>query len=121
MKCLLVRAFAVFGTSCFWTFPHLAGAQLFTEVDPGLPAMSRPAIVWGDYDGDGDLDVLVAGPGRQDTSVTTIYKSNAGTFSDSGVIVVPLQFAAAAWGDFDGDGDLDLAMTGLTTNGVPTT
>ena len=96
-------------------------AQLFTEINSGLPAMSRPCVVWGDYDGDGDLDVLVAGPGRQDVSVTTIYKNNGGIFTESGVAVLGLQFAAAAWGDFDGDGDLDLAMIGLTTAQIPTT
>jgi FG-GAP-like repeat/Fibronectin type III domain len=96
-------------------------AQLFTETNPGLPAMSRPCIVWGDFDGDGDMDVLVAGPGRQDVSVTTLYRNNHGTFSDSGIVVLGLQFAGAAWGDFDGDGDLDLAMIGLTTAQVPTT
>lgn len=103
------------------TLQGLAAAQLFTEINPGLPAMSRPCVVWGDYDGDGNLDVLVAGPGKQDASVTTIYKNTAGTFTDSGIVVLPLQFAAAAWGDFDGDGDLDLAMIGLTTAQVPTT
>src|ERR1041385_2109411 len=98
-----------------------ATAQLFTEINPGLPAMSRPCVIWGDYDGDGDLDVLVAGPGKRDVSVTTIYNNSGGNFTDSGIVVVPLQFAAAAWGDFDGDGDLDLAMTGLTTALIPTT
>jgi uncharacterized protein (DUF2141 family) len=106
---------------CAVVLSDKAVAQLFTEVNPGLPAMSRPCVVWGDYDGDGDLDVLVAGPGRQDVSVTTIYNNNGGTFTDSGVVVFPLQFATAAWGDFDGDGDLDLAMIGLSTAQVPTT
>jgi hypothetical protein len=41
--------------------PGTTAAQQFTEVDPGLPAPPRPCVVFGDYDGDGDLDVLVAG------------------------------------------------------------
>src|SRR3954468_13279840 len=112
--------FALAGVAWLLTVRSLT-AQLFTEIDPGLPPMSRPCVVWGDYDGDGDLDVLVAGPGKRDVSVTTIYKNTDGLFTDSGIVVAPLQFATAAWGDFDGDGDLDLAMTGLTTAQAPTT
>jgi hypothetical protein len=108
-------------TVAFLNSAASATAQLFTEVNPGLAAMARPCVAWGDFDGDGDLDVLVAGPGKQDASVTILYRNTNGSFADSGIVVPPLQFAAAAWGDFDGDGDLDLAMTGLTTAGVPTT
>jgi len=117
---VLSSLFALLAAVAMLMAPGRAAAQLFTEINPGLPAMSRPCVVWGDYDGDGDLDVLVAGPGRQDVSVTSIYKNTGGSFTDSGIVVLPLQFAAAAWGDFDGDGDLDLAMIGLTTAQVPT-
>jgi hypothetical protein len=113
--------FMLLNTVAMLVLPGAAVAQLFTEIDPGLPAMARPCVVWGDYDGDGDLDVLVAGPGSQDASVTTLYSNSGGSFTDSGIVLLPLQFAAAAWGDYDGDGDLDLAMIGLTTAQVPTT
>ena len=93
----------------------------FTEVLPGLPKSANPCVIWGDYDGDGDLDVLVAGVGKQDVAFTTIYNNTAGVFTNSGIVLLGLSRATAAWGDFDGDGDLDLAMTGLTSAGVPTT
>src|SRR6185503_8185434 len=91
-----------------------AAAQ-FTEVAPGLPKSANPCVVWGDYDGDGDLDVLVAGSGKQDVAYATIYNNTGGVFTNSGIVLLGLSRATAAWGDFDGDGDLDLAMTGLTT------
>jgi len=93
----------------------------FTEIDPGLPKSANPCVVWGDYDNDGDLDVLVAGAGKQDVAFTTIYNNMGGVFTNSGIVLLGLSRATAAWGDFDGDGDLDLAMTGLTTAGIPTT
>src|ERR1700675_1832680 len=98
-----------------------AVAQQFTEIDPGLSKPPQPCVVWGDYDGDGDLDVLVAGLGSHDIPFTTIYKNTGGNLTDSGIVLPGLARATAAWGDFDGDGDLDLAMTGLNSSGIPTT
>ena len=98
-----------------------ARAQAFTEVHTGLAAPPFPCVAWGDFDGDGDLDVLVAGLGKQDIAFTTLYRNSGGTFTDSGISLLGLSRASAAWGDFDGDGDLDLAMTGLTSAGVTTT
>jgi hypothetical protein len=49
-----------------------AGAQQFTEVDPHLPKYLQPCVAWGDYDGDGKLDVLVAGLGSHDIATTEI-------------------------------------------------
>jgi len=99
----------------------IPAAAQFVEVNPGLPKYPNPCVVWGDYDGDGDLDVLVAGLGKQDVAFTAIYNNTSGVFTNSGIVLLGLSRATAAWGDFDGDGDLDLAMTGLTTAGVPTT
>ena len=98
-----------------------SAAQLFTEIDPGVAQPPFPCVAWGDYDGDGDLDLLVAGLGSHDIAFANLYRNTGGTFANSGAVLLGLSRASAAWGDFDGDGDLDLAMTGLTTAGVPTT
>src|SRR5205809_3870165 len=90
-----------------------AVAQQFTEINPSLAKPPQPCVVWGDYDGDGDLDVLVAGLGSHDIPFTILYRNTGGTFADSGIVLPGLSRATAAWGDYDGDGDLDLAMTGL--------
>jgi hypothetical protein len=97
-----------------------AAGQLFTEIDPGLAKPPNPCVIWGDYDSDGDLDVLVAGVGKQDVAFTTIYNNAGGVFTNSGINLSGLSRASAAWGDYDNDGDLDLAITGLTTAGVAT-
>ena len=102
--------------------PCGAEAQQFTEQDPGLPKSANPCVVWGDYNGDGTLDLLVAGVGKQDVAFATLYNNaGAGVFTNSGISLLGLSRATAAWGDFDNDGDLDLAMTGLTSAQVATT
>jgi hypothetical protein len=118
---ILTFILALLGPMCVLMSPGRALAQLFTEIAPGLPTSAQPCVVWGDYDGDGDLDVLVAGLGKHDIPFTMIYKNSGGTFTNSGIVLMGLSRATAAWGDFDGDGDLDLAITGLDINGVTTT
>jgi hypothetical protein len=79
---------------------------------------------WGDYDGDGDMDVLVAG-NIQETdgtfvTVLRVYRNDGGTFTattlpppDPGVPGAWwLDFHAATWADYDSDGHVDLLVTG---------
>lgn len=79
---------------------------------------------WADYDGDGDMDVLVAGNIQEtdETFVTVmrVYRNDAGTFTattlpppDPGVPGAWwLDFHAATWADYDSDGRVDILVTG---------
>lgn len=75
---------------------------------------------WGDYDADGDLDVLVAGnivdAGGTASTVLRVYRQDGGSFSESTLIDAPnadwLDIHAATWADYDSDGDVDLLVTG---------
>ncbi len=89
----------------------------FTEVtSTGLDAVQNGSIAWGDMDNDGDLDVLLTGDDSSD-DVARVYRNNGDdTFSDSGTLLTGVQHSAAAWGDYDNDGDLDILLTGLDIN-----
>ena len=94
------------------TFEVTAAFGTYTMVDPGVPAVSEGAVDWGDYDGDGDLDLCVVG--ESDTQdVAAVYRNDGGTFQDLGAGLPGVRRAAARWGDYDNDGDLDLALMGL--------
>jgi Tol biopolymer transport system component len=72
---------------------------------------------WGDYDNDGDLDLLVVTGNREtppDAS-NVLYRNNGdGTFTDvtgSAGLTFIGDCVATAWADADNDGDLDVYIT----------
>ena len=68
---------------------------------------------WGDYDGDGDLDLYVANV----VAANKLY-SNDGDGTFTGASAAPVNDAndgvSTSWGDYDNDGDLDLYLTNFT-------
>ena len=106
----------------FWATPVLAQLQ-FTDITSAAgvanslsnaPRVATSAA-WGDYDGDGDLDLYVtnwASSAAVNASVNRLYRNNGnGTFSDVAGQAGVADFRNsidAAWIDYDDDGDLDL-------------
>ncbi|MBT7099158.1 VCBS repeat-containing protein, partial [Candidatus Poribacteria bacterium] len=99
---------------------HNNGDGSFTDstVASGLSAATRRglAVVFGDYDGDGDADLYVA----NDADPNLLYENDgAGTFDEVGLLA-GVGFSedgetengmGADFGDYDNDGDLDLVVT----------
>ncbi|RLD81431.1 MAG: hypothetical protein DRJ10_06225, partial [Bacteroidetes bacterium] len=75
-------------------------------------------VAWGDYDNDGNLDLLLAGESAEG-KVTKIYRNNGDeTFTEqTGIVLSGFYKCAVAWSDYNNDGDLDFYISGNTDIG----
>ena len=91
----------------------------FTLLDnAGLKGIQYGSCSWGDYDNDGDPDILLAGfrPGYY--PVTIIYRNDNGVFTeDKSSTLTGIGYTSVAWGDYDNNGSLDLSINGISADG----
>ncbi|MBC7694819.1 MAG: T9SS type A sorting domain-containing protein [Burkholderiales bacterium] len=77
-----------------------------------LPGMTRGSAKWGDYDQDGDLDILLMGQDAAGTWNWYIFRNDPGGFNQQFNHIDYINFGDGEWGDFDNDGDLDVILSG---------
>ena len=93
------------------------GVVGYVDIGAGLPAFGWAETAWGDWDGDGDLDLIFIGK-VDNVATTELYRNDDGIFTlvvdGGGRSALPgVSLGAVAWGDCDGDGDLDVLIAGL--------
>jgi photosystem II stability/assembly factor-like uncharacterized protein len=103
------------------------GGAFFAEDILDSLSIEHGEAQWGDYDGDGDLDVLVVGnirelDGTYTPAALRIYRNDAETYVAFEVIPSPaadgwFDLTAATWADYDSDGDVDILLTGTYNSG----
>lgn len=117
--------------------PLLWEEMFLFNIDP----LQYGAGGWGDFDGDGDFDLIYTGSTEDfDEAIpfTEMYINMGETFRElpdasgepilvSGIDYIPVPFvdlfdipvwrSAVAWGDVNSDGRLDVVFTGLTRTG----
>ncbi len=91
-------------------FTHRVGCAVFV-VENGL--FSNDAA-WGDYDDDGDLDLLFSGQAGSNWQAKVFRNDGLDVFVDTSSDLLGLSQGSASWGDIDNDGDLDIMLTGIT-------
>lgn len=85
-----------------------------------LPGVCDGVLAWGDVDGDGGLELAVAGWDGAGP-VARIYDRVEGTFTARDQALAALTCPALAFGDLDGDGFDELVVAGRTGDGEPVT
>jgi photosystem II stability/assembly factor-like uncharacterized protein len=82
--------------------------------------VDQGTVDWGDADGDGDLDLLVAGIVNENDAFETVlrvYVNTGAGYTESTILQGFgadgwFGLTAAAWADYDSDGDVDILLTG---------
>jgi len=93
---------------------------IFSEMDFGIPGVYDGSVDWGDFDADGDLDILITG-NAGDMPYTAVYRYENGRYQKLAQSLVQLWESEAKWGDLNNDGNLDFFISGADNNGYPVT
>ncbi len=95
------------------TLTELSETDLGSKIPGGMRALS-----FGDFDNDGDLDILVSGEYEMGMPigkcVTKIYRNDNGKFVEYPTNLVGVDSKNVGWIDIDHDGDLDIYVFGLS-------
>ena len=84
----------------------------FSAQIPFTVGTTPVSVAVGDFNGDGKLDVVTANSNNGNGTLTVLSGNGSGGFSAPHSIPLGGTPTALAVGDFDGDGNLDIAVTG---------
>jgi hypothetical protein len=92
-----------------------SGGWIFSETDSVFAPTEHAQSAWADYDGDGDLDLLLVNisPTMEDGFIRRYRNDGNGAFTGEDVLgSLSIEHGEVQWGDYDGDGDLDILVAG---------
>ena len=76
------------------------------------------SVAWGDYDNDGDADLLATGLDAKGEPTIKLFSNDELTFIEQTIPFSPVAYGDAQFVDIDGDYDLDVALTGMKVGGA---
>lgn len=124
---LIVHIAPLTGEGFIRRFRNDGGGIFVGEDILGTLTVEHGEAQWGDYDDDGDLDILVAGNIKEidDTynTVLRLYRNDAETYVPVELVACVFcegwfDLSAATWADYDSDGDIDILLAGTYNSGA---
>jgi len=85
------------GSSNYITIIYRNNAGVFTEISAGLTGVNYSSAAWGDYDKDGDLDILLTG-NTGSSSISKIYRNDITTANTAPAVPSNLQSSITGTG-----------------------
>jgi len=76
--------------------------------------MADGTTIFGDYDVDGDVDILICGSGEDSLHFLIYRNEGSDGFTEIDPDLPKLMHSDVSWNDFDSDGDLDIFLSGAT-------
>lgn len=89
----------------------------FRRIPVSIPGYNDGSVEWGDYDGDGDFDLLITGRTKNGLA-SNIYRNDRNNkFVKVNAGLPGIQHGIGRWADYDNDGDLDVIISGINSSG----
>ncbi|MEY3445061.1 MAG: hypothetical protein RLZZ519_3342, partial [Bacteroidota bacterium] len=96
----------------------VSAQALQTGFSPPIPQIGRGSVAWADYNNNGQLDLLLCGIDSSGMRQSVLLQKIGNAFvPDTAQHLIGVSGGDADWADMEGDGDLDLVLTGEKSAG----
>ncbi|MFO7033127.1 hypothetical protein B9T07_25595, partial [Limnospira fusiformis CCALA 023] len=98
------------------------GSGGFTEAtNISLTGVDFSSVATGDFNGDGDIDILLTGEDSDSGFISQVYLNDgSGGFTEAtNISLIGVAASSVATADFNGDGDIDILLTGFDSDFSP--
>ncbi len=89
----------------------------FVRIPVNIPGYRDGSVEWGDYDRDGDVDLLITGYTKKGPNSSVYRNDRNNRFTNINADLSGVDYGTGKWNDFDNDGDLDIIISGNESSG----
>lgn len=112
---LILSGFNDLGEKVFSMYENVDSGE-WPIIETNLPEMTNTQLDFGDFNADGLSDLLISGTNENGVDETKLMEYAEGIgFVESDYDLSDFTYAKFAFGDLDGDSDLDFVITGEST------